>query len=960
MAYLVYFNLENFSVFNERYGFEAGDNLLSLTAVSLKMSFPGYLLARISEDHFLLVCESLDIERGICDARDLLQALGRRVTVALKAGIFAFDDEHVSIGVACDKAKAACDSISHRYDLTFRWYDQALSWYDERRKYIENNIDRAISHGWIKVFFQPIVRSVTGEVCEFEALARWDDPHYGMLSPAVFVEVLERARLIHKLDAHVVRVVCQEWRRLRAADEWWVPVSINLSRLDFELCDAFEMVNSLANAYDVPHQMLHVEITESAINEKSNLLAHEIVHFRNANYQVWLDDFGSGYSSLNTLKDYVFDVVKIDMAFLREFDSKPQSLVIISSIVNMAKQLGMQTLIEGVETPEQYDFLRGIGCEFVQGYLIGRPEPIERNIERIEAGELAIEDTLLHGYYDRLGAINSLSATPFEFPWEAPASERPFAEMLPLAIVEMRGAIVNFMTANDAFVEVLREAGMGSMSKFADRINTLADRQARSVREALRTAIASGEIESVDVLENGQHCVFRTRHVVSHEGVDALLVSLINLTRFSDVSEEQLLQTSLRYLYAVYDLVNVVNVATRDASTIYRGSSAFPAVTKSKTAEEELQFFVNKYIHPDDRSRYLDFMDFSAVRGRVEATDKNYLTEAFRTLGHHGTYRWFTCALVPIEVDGEDTVLVCMRGINQEVVDTVSGETEIPKSVLWDTLLELVPAGVFWKDADRRFLGVNRNFLEFYEFGSVNDLLGKNDEDMGWHVDEGPFMNDEMRVIKLGESVLNAHGTCIAHGEVRNIVASKIPLRRNGEVVGLMGYFTDQTDAQAGNDGFMENGFERLARTDHLTGIASLVGLASSALSYVDSYRRNGVDFAYVAANICDMGGLNEVYGLSFGNRILKVVAKSLERACSVNRVVARVGGDKFAVLYKASNAAEAAHEAQRLRGVVESITEVDGIPVRLGCSIGWALFSETEDLTSMLALVGERMQGCS
>ena len=348
--FLVYFNIENFRIFNERYGFEEGDKLLCLTAVIIQSAFPGFLLSRFSEDHFLLVCESRHLEREIMDVHAQLHAYGRQANIALKAGIFEIKGEGVEMGVACDCAKVACESIAHRYDRTYRWYDEQLNWNIRRAQYIESHIDRAIENGWIQAYFQPIVRSVTGELCEFEALARWVDPTYGMLSPDTFIGVLERSRLIHKLDQHMIRLVCAQWRSLRASSDWLVPVSVNLSRLDFELCDAFELVDSVAREFDVPRQMLHIEVTESALNDNIQLLTREVERFRSAGYQVWLDDFGSGFSSLNTLKDFVFDVVKIDMAFLREFDTKPQSRTIISAIVNMAKQLGMQTLIEGVET----------------------------------------------------------------------------------------------------------------------------------------------------------------------------------------------------------------------------------------------------------------------------------------------------------------------------------------------------------------------------------------------------------------------------------------------------------------------------------------------------------------------------------------------------------------------------------------------------------------------------------
>ncbi|MDO4806122.1 MAG: EAL domain-containing protein [Coriobacteriales bacterium] len=955
-AYLIYFNLENFSGFNERYGFEEGDKLLVLMSLAIQFAFPGFLLSRFSGDHFLLVCESLHPEEAIMEARDQLVAFSRHARVELKAGIFAIDAETIDIGVACDRAKLACDSISGRYDTTFRWYDENLNWYVERKKYIVSHIDQAVQNEWIEVYYQPIVRSLTGEVCEFEALARWDDPKYGFLSPGVFVSVLEESHLIHKLDAFVVRKACEEWAQLKNAYAWRIPISVNLSRLDFELCDPFEMVEAASHEFDVPRQMIHVEITESALNENSALLNRQIERFRKAGYQVWLDDFGSGYSSLNTLKDFVFDVVKIDMAFLREFEHRPKSRVIIASMVNMAKQLGMQTLIEGVETPAQFDFLRDIGCELVQGYLIGKPSPTAVNTRRIQNGELVLEHSDLHGYYNRLGSINSLSATPFEFPWDSGVKERTFAEMLPLAILEEDLDEYHFVSSNDAFLRVLKGLHMGNMTSIAQEMSEGSSKHGRAMRGAIRTATLSNNLESIDIIEEGFHCVFRVRRIASHDNVKAFLVSIMDMSRFAGMAGDNRLQSALHNLHKVYDEINVVSLNDMAASTIFRGNTFFPSVPDGTKVSEVMQLFIDRYLHPQDRERYLRYMELDSIESRLETSGKEYLAEAFRALMPDGLYAWMTIVLVPIMMDERRMVLVCSRRSNSDAHIAMSNEEEIPKSLLWDTLVDLVPAGVFWKNADRRFVGVNKNFLDFYAFESTNDVLGKTDEDMGWHVDTDPFKNNELRVL-AGESVLNAHGTCIAQGEVRNILASKIPLRQGGRVIGLLGYFTDRVQGTGPSDSLMLDGFNRLSETDQLTGIPNLRGLASSAVSYQDSYMGGGPNFMCAVAEIVDLNNFNQVYGRSFGNRIIKVVARVITKAWGVDGVVARIGGDEFAAIRQVENSAMAIEGVSRIQSVVEQVKDVDGVVVQLRCNIGYALFSETNDIDEALEVARSRMR---
>lgn len=231
-------------------------------------------------------------------------------------------------------------------------------------KYIVDHIDEAIEKHYIKVFYQPVIRTITGYLCGLEGLSRWEDPVNGFLTSMDFVPVLEKYDLISKLDIFVINEICKTIYERVTNNEPIVPVSFNLSRLDFLECDIFNEVEKSLRKYDVPRDMICVEITESVFVQNKEIITSAIDKFHNAGYKVWMDDFGSGYSSLNVLKDYSFDELKIDMAFLTNFNLKSKK--IITSTIQMAKNIGVQTLAEGVENIDQYNFLRDIGCEKVQ------------------------------------------------------------------------------------------------------------------------------------------------------------------------------------------------------------------------------------------------------------------------------------------------------------------------------------------------------------------------------------------------------------------------------------------------------------------------------------------------------------------------------------------------------------------------------------------------------------------
>ncbi|EWM53554.1 bifunctional diguanylate cyclase/phosphodiesterase [Ruminococcus flavefaciens] len=388
----LFFDIENFKSYNEKYGFHEGNELLIKAAHMIDDSFKGSLVSRFSDDHFVVLTRIDGVKNTIGYLSGEIKKLQREVHLELKCGAYKPIGDEADISLACDRARFACNSIKKHYDRTLRLYDKSLEDKFQLKHYIVNNIDTAIENGYIKVYYQPVVSSKTGCICGLEALARWQDPNYGLLSPGSFIEILEEYRQIYKLDKYIIEEVCRDYRRSIDNKLPFPPVSLNFSRLDFELCDIVGYLCETVEKYDVPKQFIDIEITESALTDQQDFLPNAIKNLRSFGYKVWLDDFGSGYSSLNVLKDYHFDVLKIDMKFLTDFSSNEKARPILENIVNLSKQLSMLSLTEGVETKEQFEFLENIGCDRVQGYLFSKPVPLETLREKISAGELKISE----------------------------------------------------------------------------------------------------------------------------------------------------------------------------------------------------------------------------------------------------------------------------------------------------------------------------------------------------------------------------------------------------------------------------------------------------------------------------------------------------------------------------------------------------------------------------------------
>ncbi len=388
----LFFDIENFKSYNEKYGFHEGDELLIRFAHMIDGAFKGSLVSRYSDDHFVVLTSIEGAQDKIGELSGEIKKLQKEVHLELKCGAYKPVGNEADISLACDRARFACNSIKKHYDRTVRLYDKSLEDKFQLKQYIVNSIDTAIENDYIKVFYQPVVRTSDSNICGLEALARWQDPNYGLLSPGVFIEVLEEYRQIYKLDKYIIEAVCKDYRDAADNNKAFVPVSINFSRLDFELCDIVGFLCKTVEDYNVPKQFIDVEITESALTDQQDFLPNAIIKLRDSGYKVWLDDFGSGYSSLNVLKDYHFDVLKIDMKFLTGFKNNEKTRPILENIVGLTKQLSMTSLTEGVETQEQFEFLGDIGCEYAQGYLFSKPLPIDELRKKIEAGELKVAE----------------------------------------------------------------------------------------------------------------------------------------------------------------------------------------------------------------------------------------------------------------------------------------------------------------------------------------------------------------------------------------------------------------------------------------------------------------------------------------------------------------------------------------------------------------------------------------
>lgn len=449
-AVLLYFDLNGMKFFNSRHSFAEGDRLLQSFAQLLINTFGLECCCHIGADHFAAYAVEDGIEELLEQLFRECQNLNNHDSLPVRVGISSTSLEDVPVSLACDRAKYACDTLKNVYHSAFSYFSMEMKDDALRRQYVLSHIDQAVENGWIQAYYQPIVRSVNGRVCDEEALARWIDPVMGFLSPADFIPSLEDAGLIYKLDLCIVDQVLAKIKHLQSEGLDVVPQSVNLSRSDFSSCDIVEEIRRRVDEAGVSHSLITVEVTESLLGRNFEFMKSQIERFKELGFGVWLDDFGSGYSSMDVLQTIDFDLVKFDMSFMRRLNEGDRGRILLTELMRMMNALDNDTVCEGVETKEQVDFLQEIGCSKMQGYYFTKPVPLDEVLERYKGGFLVgFEDPRETDYYESIGRVNLYDLSVAG--GESDSALINTYSTLPMGIMELADDSVKFIRSNQSY-----------------------------------------------------------------------------------------------------------------------------------------------------------------------------------------------------------------------------------------------------------------------------------------------------------------------------------------------------------------------------------------------------------------------------------------------------------------------------------------------------------------------------
>lgn len=379
---LILFDIEKFKIVNELYGFDFADEVLEFIAFNMRNIFKetGAVICHFMSDFFGIFTE-YDSEEDLIEMVKQISSktsLYKNVPVSLSFGIHKIRDRSLSPRLICDYANMAKKTVKGNRIVNYAFYTEKIKNRILEDKYIENEMEYALKNGQFSMYLQPKYNISTSEIIGAEALVRWVHPKKGLIMPDKFIPLFEKNGFIVNLDKYIWEQACIEIRKWIDSGQTPVPISVNVSRINVGNPKLIEILDSLVEKYKIDKKYLELEITETVYYDDQNHLIETLNQLKKADYTLLMDDFGSGFSSLNMLKNTPFDILKIDRNFLNETMVTDKGKKIILHTISLSNDIGINTVAEGVETKEQAEYLLECGCNVAQGYYYSKP--VELNV----------------------------------------------------------------------------------------------------------------------------------------------------------------------------------------------------------------------------------------------------------------------------------------------------------------------------------------------------------------------------------------------------------------------------------------------------------------------------------------------------------------------------------------------------------------------------------------------------
>lgn len=718
-------DIDGFKVINDVYGITEGDRCLSEMARMFKgFETDNSVFGRWEADHYVGCMPVEDFNR-----HNIANVLTGPVNdsqfdfdVTRRMGVYMVDNRDLDISLMCDRALLALKSIKGKYESRVAYYSEDMRQELIESQQIVNEMNTALDDGQFIIFIQPQFNYDTNRLHGGEALVRWKHPQKGIIMPGKFVPIFEKNGFITHLDQFVWEEVCKLQRKWLDEGREVVPISVNVSRTDIASLRLVDHFVKLVGKYDLPTNFLRIEITESAYMDNPSQMIETVSRLREAGFSVEMDDFGSGYSSLNTLKDVTVDMLKLDMKFIEGGKNAERGGSILSSVIRMSNRLNLAVLAEGVETKDQAEYLKSIGCIYMQGYYFARPMPVTEFEKILTGREHELPITGYNPYADD-GTVDFLNASV--------QSTLIFNSFVGgAAIIGFEHGDVETLRVNERFFDAIgadrdtfNEGSFGILDGMSDE-----DRE--KLLETFRAAAREDAEKNCEVMylrENGEevYVCFRVRCLEAGDDKHLLYIMVDNITE-----RVLLVKNNIRLTNRISDIMNKVpagivelEVAGDKVHILFRNDH-LPAIY-GYTPEEYDRVVMPDVLatfHPDDVVMLREFARESRERDRRRANFR------FRHMTADGEYKWASAELVVTNIISGR---VYMTAIIEDINDKVAMETRLAiqekryerQQILMDAAFSAIPCPVmqfYYSDKDDAYLLVNCNEAACRLFGFEN------------------------------------------------------------------------------------------------------------------------------------------------------------------------------------------------------------------------------------------------
>ena len=922
-------NIENLKVINEMLGSETGDIMLKAVVKELnKWMHNNGTLGRLHSDHFV-VCMPLK-QFNIASIKKRLSHIFDELNISYNAivsiGIYEITDINVPISQMCDRAYLSMATIKGNYLKRYAYYDNKMRETLLREQETISEMDEALAERQFKIYLQPIYDSYTQTMSSAEALVRWEHPVKGLILPSYFIPLFERNGFITQLDRYVWEAACIFLRKRMDEKQRVVPISVNISRMNFYSPDLTEFLNSLIKKYNLAPSQLHLEITESAYAENPDQLLKALKTLRDSGFKICMDDFGSGYSSLNMLMDTQIDIIKFDKRFMQELSTSSRASNLLGSIVSMAKWLAIEVIAEGVETKEQFDYLRSIGCDNIQGFYFSDAMPEDK---------FAV---LLDNYKPATPSgssvlVSNLEKLSYDAIWNAkPELNVLFNIVGGLGLYQLTDDSLELVRANDAYFKLLCSNNNCLLRRNA--YEKVYDEDKRLLLDSCKRAKTDNVVEFVNIRryhDDGRlmHLEIRIKYFGSNNNSDLFIFSFIDVTNQSALADTQIvtagnkMQAEILTDALISDSKDNINISNADEDYRLRflashtnsvvlewdlktGKSFAGALADSYLISDadphELINGINitRYIYPADED---DFLSFFAENSSIQA---NFSEATLRLKTRSGAYVW--CHVTSTHIKNADgglnSIMIVIENIDDEKKEhlaLIDSRMKLQKSMedmrrqgeLYHILLDASQTIIFDYDplSDLMIHSILQadNKREQQIISGYMNYLPHND------IIHPEYTNTFIEAIKKA-SVQEVSSQVDYLADYYNTgyrwyrLFYRSIANANGEVFRVVGRIDDIND-EVINTKKLINSSER----DSLTKLYNRA-TSESIINKRLITMRPGTSAALMIIDIDEFKEVNDSHGHLIGDAFLQEAAKALQRQFRDNDIVGRIGGDEFIV----------------------------------------------------------------